>query len=190
MVLLLKFALAASAIIGLVPSLAAAITGRQTWVPGTQNNTREFYLSMVVTDGYRTYEGWTIETYHTGAGQADPVFTPNATSRAFLNGTNLQFDVNLYPFSLNAFASDTSYSRWEPTTITAGYGSGSFYNDGPDGIQVDNSEHDGWIVCEWYHGDNAPQLFQMIKFFDNVGLNPFTDIPATCSRVLLIPQWI
>jgi hypothetical protein len=40
--------------------------------------------------------------------------------------------------------------------MTAGYGSGSFYNDEPNGIQVDNSEHDGWIVCEWYHGDNAP----------------------------------
>jgi hypothetical protein len=61
MILLLKFALEASAIIGLVSSLAADITGRQTWVPGTQNNTREFYLSMVVTDGYRTYEGWTSE---------------------------------------------------------------------------------------------------------------------------------
>ena len=61
MVLLLKFALAASAIIGLVPSLAAAVTGRQTWVPGTQNNTREFYLSMVVTNGYITYEGRTSE---------------------------------------------------------------------------------------------------------------------------------
>lgn len=121
---------------------------------------------------------------------ADPVFTPNATSRAFLNGTNLQFDVDPYPFSLNAFPSDTNYARWESTTITAGFGSGSFYNDGANGIQVDNPEHDGWIVCEWYHGENLPQLFQMIKGFDDVGLNPYTDIPATCSRVLLIPQWI
>ena len=78
------------------------------------------------------------------------------------------------------------WPRWEPTTITAGYGSGSFYNDGASGIQVDNPEHDGWIVCEWYHGTNAPQLFQMVKGFDG---NAF-DIPATCSRVLLIPQWI
>ncbi|PMD39367.1 hypothetical protein L207DRAFT_489150 [Hyaloscypha variabilis F] len=171
-------------------SLPSDIKGRQTWVPGRQNNTQEFYISMVVTNGCRTYEGWTIETYHTGAGMADPVFTPNATSRAFLNGTNLQFDVNSYPFSLDAFPSDTNYARWESTSITAGFGSGSFYNDGPNGIQVDNPEHDGWIVCEWYHGDNAPQLFQMIEGFDDVGLNPDTDIPATCSRALLIPQWI
>jgi hypothetical protein len=61
MALLVNFALAASAIIGLASSLAADITGRQTWVPGTQNNTREFYLSMVVTHGCRAYEGWTSE---------------------------------------------------------------------------------------------------------------------------------
>jgi hypothetical protein len=59
MAFLLKLALAASAIIGLASSLPADIAGRQTWVPGTQNNTREFYISMVVTDGRRTYEGWT-----------------------------------------------------------------------------------------------------------------------------------
>jgi len=187
---ILRLAVAASAIIGLASSLPADLAERQTWVPGTQNNTREFYISMVVTDGPATYEGWTIETYHTGAGLADPVFVPTPTSRAFLNDTNLQFDVNPYPFSLNAFPSDTNYARWEPTTITSGFGSGFFYDDGPNGIQVNNTEHDGWIVCEWYHDDNAPQLFQMIKGFDDVGLNPYTDIPATCSRVLLIPQWI
>jgi len=83
-----------------------------------------------------------------------------------------------------------------PTTITSGFGSGSFYNDGTNGITGDNAEHDGWvsiprtllikqiawtppslqIVCEWYHGINAPQLFQMIKASDD----PSTDIPATC----------
>lgn len=56
---LLKLALASSAIIGLVSSLLVDAVGRQAWVPGIQNNTQEFYLSMVVTDGLRTYAGWT-----------------------------------------------------------------------------------------------------------------------------------
>lgn len=131
-----------------------------------------------------------VETYHTGAGLADPVFSPTPTSRAFLNGTNLQFDVDAYPFSMNAFPSDTNYGRWEPVTLSSGYGSGDFVNEASAGIQVNDPEADGWIVCEWNHGDNAPQLFQMIKGFDDVGLNPYTDIPATCARVILFPQWI
>jgi len=129
-----------------------------------------------------------VETYHTGAGMADPVFTsdPSSKARAFLNGTNLQFDVNPYPFSLNAFPSDDNYARWEPTTITSGFGTGYFVNNGPDGIQVDNEEHGGWIVCEWYHGVNAPQLFQLIKGFDDDAY----DLPATCANVLLFPVYI
>ena len=58
MAALLKLALAASAIIGFASSLPADIAVGQTWVPGTQNNTREFYISMVVTHGSKTYEGW------------------------------------------------------------------------------------------------------------------------------------
>jgi hypothetical protein len=55
---LLMLALAAPAFIGFASS-STDIAGRQTWVPGTQNNTQEFYLSMVVTDGCKAYEGWT-----------------------------------------------------------------------------------------------------------------------------------
>ena len=56
---ILKLALAASAILGLASSLPTEVESRQTFVPGTLNNTREFYIQMVVTDGPRTYEGWT-----------------------------------------------------------------------------------------------------------------------------------
>lgn len=128
-----------------------------------------------------------VETYHTGAGLADPVFVSSpGGSRAFLNDTNLQFDVDAYPFATNAFPGDTNYARWEPVTIASGYGSGGFVNNGPDGIENNNVEFGGWIVCEWYHGINAPQLFQLIKGFDT---SPY-DIPSSCARVLLFPDYI
>jgi hypothetical protein len=122
---------------------------------------------------------------------ADPVFVASpGGSPAFLNGTNLQFDVGDFPFGTNAFPSDTNYARWEPVTMTSGYGSGYFVDNGPDGIEVNQEEFDGWIVCEWFHGDNAPQLFQMIKGFDSAsGLSAY-DVPSSCARVLLFPEYI
>jgi len=59
MAALLKLALAVSTLFGAASSLPSGIAERQTWAPGSQNNTQEFYISMVVTDGPRTYEGWT-----------------------------------------------------------------------------------------------------------------------------------
>ena len=60
-------------------------------------------------------------------------------------------------------------------------------DNGPEcGIEVDNEEFGGWIVCEWFHGINAPQLFQLIKGFDT---EP-TVIPSSCANVLLFPQFI
>jgi len=170
------------------PTLSAE-KRQESWVPGTLNNTQEFYIKMVVTDGDYTYEEWALEAYHTGAGEADPVFTNGTGSRAYLNGTNLQFDVSPYPFSINAFPSDTNYARWEPVTITSGYGSGTFINEGSAGFQNNNTEADGWVVCEWFHGQNAPQLFQMIAGFDGDGSAPY-QVPSSCARVLLFPEWI
>jgi hypothetical protein len=120
---------------------------------------------------------------------ADPVFVSDSPSRAFLNGTSLQFDVSPYAFGVDAVPSDDNYGRWEPVTISSGYGSGPWVNSGADGLQVDAEESDGWLVCEWYHGDNAPQLFQLIKGFDDVGTT-VGDVPSTCGPVLLIPEWI
>lgn len=147
---------------------------------------------MTVTDGLTKYNQWKLQAYHTGAGLADPVFAPTSDSgsRAYLNGTNLQFDVSPFPFSANGFPSDTNYARWEPITIASGYGSGAWVNNGPDGIEIDNDEFDGWLVCEWFHGCNAPQLFQMIKGFDSSAECTAYDIPSSCARVLLFPQWI
>lgn len=184
MVFISTLALAATTLLGIAS--ASPLSTRQTYVPGTQNNTQEFYIKMVVTDGLTKYEEYSLEAWHTGAGLADPVFVNTTGSRAFLNGTNLQFDVNQYPFSANGFPSDTNYARWEPIDITSGYGSGGWANAGPDGIVQTNEEFDGWLVCEWFHGTNAPQLFQMIKGFDGDAY----DIPSSCARVLLFPEFI
>ncbi|PMD19562.1 hypothetical protein NA56DRAFT_193831 [Hyaloscypha hepaticicola] len=155
MTALLKLALAASTIFGVASSLPADIAVRQTWVPGTQNNTQEFYISTAVINGLKTYDGWEVVTFHTGAGLADPVFAPApGGSRAFLYGMNLQFDVYQGPFSLTAYSFDTNEARWAPTAISTGSGLSSFYNNGMNGIQVNNLLHDGWIVCEWYHYNN------------------------------------
>jgi hypothetical protein len=181
-----NLALAASTLLGLTVAAPAAQESRQTFTPGTLNNTQEFYLKMVVTDGPTTYQEYALETYHTGAGMADPVFTNSTGSPAFLNGTNLQFDANAYPFAANGFPSDTNYARWEPVTITSGYGSGGWLNNGSAGIVQDNEEFDGWLVCEWFHGVNAPQLFQMIKGFDGDAY----DFSCSCSRVVLLPEYI
>jgi hypothetical protein len=101
---------------------------------------------------------------------ADPIFVLGMGSRAYLNGTQLQFDESPYPFSANSFPSDTNYAGWEPITITAGYGSGPWVNNGPNGIPLNQEEHDGWIACEWFHGMNQPQLFQMIR--GSIGRGP------------------
>jgi len=144
---------------------------------------------MFVTDGDTTYTDYALEAWHTGAGTADPVFVQGAGTPAYLNGTQLQFDQSPFPLSANALPSDTNYARWEPVTISAGYGSGAWKNGGSAGLYIDDPEHDGWVVCEWVHGQNAPQLFQMIKGFDGTGTEPF-EVPSSCARVVLLPEFI
>lgn len=184
MVFIHTFALAASTLLGLATA-APTLPTRQAWTPGTLNNTQEFIIHMAVTDGSTKYQEYSLEAYHTGAGLADPVFTNGTGSPAFLNGTNLQFDVSPFPFSVNAEPGDTNYARWEPVTIASGYGSGGFLNNGSAGIVSDNPEFGGWLVCEWFHGINAPQLFQLIEGFD---ADPYV-FPDTCSRVVLLPEF-
>ncbi|PQE32020.1 hypothetical protein CJF32_00001630 [Rutstroemia sp. NJR-2017a WRK4] len=197
MVSIRNLALAASTIIGFASAKPVVSKRQDAWAPGTLNNTREFYLHMQITDtsdnDFYKYNGWVLQAYHTGAGIADPVFVDGKTtpgSRMYYNGSALQFDVSPYPFSINAFPSDTNYARWEPVTISAGYGSGDFVNEGSAGFQNKEEEADGWLVCEWFHGDNAPQLFQMIKGFDQGPTKGPYDVPKSCARVLLFPDWI
>lgn len=76
---------------------------------------------------------------------ADPVFFPtvDSASRSFLNGTNLQFDASPYPFAANGAPGDTNYARWEPITVTAGYGQGVFAIDAQSGIVTTDEEFGG-----------------------------------------------
>ncbi|TVY45193.1 hypothetical protein LOCC1_G004580 [Lachnellula occidentalis] len=186
MVSLRNLALAASAIIGLTTAAPTTETRQAAYTPGTQNNTQEFYLHMTVTDGDTKYNGWSLEAWHTGAGFADPVFVNGTGTPAFLNGTHLQFDQNPYAFSALGSPSDTNYARWEPVGIQSGYGTGAWKSNGSDGWVVDAEEFGGWLVCEWFHGINAPQLFQLISGFD---AEPYT-IPSSCARVLLFAVYI
>jgi len=53
------------------------------------------------------------------------------------------------------------------------------------GLTLTDEEFGGWLVCEWFHGVNLPQLFVLIDGFDS----PKGDYPATCAEVLLRPQY-
>jgi hypothetical protein len=57
MVSIRNLALAASSIISLASAAPAEVAARQ-FTAGTQNNTREFYITMQVTSGLETYNGW------------------------------------------------------------------------------------------------------------------------------------
>jgi len=196
------------------------LDGRQTnFTPGTLNNTQEFYITLSIGSGLSKYNGWQsmspfrsslhlsrsrsliqpVEAYHTGAGLGDPVFVPpyptnssSGGSRAYLNSTNLQFDVGPYPFSANGSPGDTNYARWEPVTISAGYGSAGFeIFEAGKGIVQTNEEFDGWLVCEWYHGVNLPQLFQLIRGFDEIaaGGEAAGMFPCSCARAVLTASY-
>ncbi|KAH6662588.1 hypothetical protein B0J14DRAFT_286263 [Halenospora varia] len=166
---------------------------RQTWTPGTQNTTQEFYIKLQAYTGPTKYNGWSLQASHTGAGLADPIFVSGQGTRSFLNGTNLQFDVNQYAFSAQGLPSDLNYARWEPVSIAAGYGNGEWLLQGTKGISggkltLGDEEHDGWVVCEWFHGINAPQLFRYIKGFDGTEEQK-NELPSSCSRADLIVEY-
>ncbi|KAH8680023.1 hypothetical protein BGZ60DRAFT_242246 [Tricladium varicosporioides] len=168
-------------------------TARQTWTPGIQNTTQEFYIKLNAYTGVAKYNRWSLQATHTGAGLADPIFVSGQGTRSFLNGTNLQFDVNQYAFSAQGLPSDVNYARWEPLSIAAGYGSGNWLLQGTKGVSggklvLSDEEHDGWVVCEWFHGINAPQLFQYIKGFDGTEEQK-NKLPSSCSRADLVIEY-
>jgi hypothetical protein len=64
MVSIRQLALAASTLLTLISAAPTTqgIQERQTYVPGTQNNTQEFYIKMLVTDGNTKYNEYSCMT--------------------------------------------------------------------------------------------------------------------------------
>lgn len=79
-----SLALAATTLFGLTAAAPAATAARDTatYVPGTLNNTREFYIKMETIAGSTKYNGYTMEAYHTGAGtySTHPIFRSSPLS--------------------------------------------------------------------------------------------------------------
>ncbi|KKK18533.1 hypothetical protein P175DRAFT_0502430 [Aspergillus ochraceoroseus IBT 24754] len=119
--------------------------------------------------------------FHTGAGFNDAVLTPSVdtASKAFLNGTQVQFQYGTtFPWGLQPVG-NTNYAAWEPVEINVGYGqSGFFFNS--TGLQwSEQFGFGGWLVCDWYH--NAPQLFYVYRY-------EVAHYPASCSEVNVLPE--
>lgn len=62
MVSIRNLALVASSILSFASAAPALDKRQDAWVPGTLNNTQEFYLHMIVTDGDYTHESWVCKS--------------------------------------------------------------------------------------------------------------------------------
>lgn len=58
MVAMRSLTLLAFVLLGFTAAVPTQHEARQTWVPGTLNNTQEFYIRMTVTDGPTKYNNW------------------------------------------------------------------------------------------------------------------------------------
>ncbi|RDL33333.1 uncharacterized protein BP5553_08772 [Venustampulla echinocandica] len=76
---------------------------------------------MFVTSGHKTYDGWSLKAWHTGAAQADPDFVHNRGDSACLSSSKLILDIG-YPGALLADPQDINYGRWESVYISARQG--------------------------------------------------------------------
>ncbi len=62
---------------------------------------------------------------------------------------------------------------------------------GEQGLElvIDTEEWDGWLVCEWYHGYDMPQLFELVTGFDKGGGFGPDNFPVTCARARLFADY-
>lgn len=144
------------------------------------NTTREYYLKTQLAPGQpkkTRFANLYLESYHTGAGENDAVFTATkaAASKGFLNATSVKrpngkyfseqlFDLGSdFPYGLVVDTTANFYSSWEPVRVNAGGSPGGYFFNAT-GLQWNTSpsqpaetEFGGWMVCEWWH--EAPQLF-------------------------------
>ncbi|KAE8152172.1 hypothetical protein BDV25DRAFT_151450 [Aspergillus avenaceus] len=143
----------------------------------TRNSTSNFHLKTTGADN-ENHNNLCVYGYHTGAGFNDAVLTSDVgtASPAFLNGTNVQFDLDTpFPWGLYMIA-QSNYASWEPVEINTGYGSSDFSVKDGNLQWPEDQGFGGWLVCDWYH--NAPQLFYLWKYYKPT-------IPSSCSKVQL-----
>ncbi|KAH8703451.1 hypothetical protein BGW36DRAFT_369363 [Talaromyces proteolyticus] len=140
----------------------------------------EFRIKTVSSSASKN--GLYVESYHTGAGLADPVLTTSTANagKFYLNNTYLQQDIGQefsYGFELGGA---TNYAGWEFVEVNAGQGVPGFVVQNGN-IVWNSTESTGWLACDWWHG--APQLFWSVAYEN------FTR-PISCSTVSLTQEFI
>lgn len=165
--------------------------------------TKKFHLKT--SSNSDSHNNLYVYAYHTGAGLNDAVLSANAddASKAFVNGTNVQFDLGTpFPWGVNMVGA-TNYggksplypdcafgilrglricanggerAAWQGVQINTGYGTSGFELDNAHLKWSEKNGFGGWLVCDWVH--NAPQLFYLYEPMK-------ADVPSSCSEVEL-----
>lgn len=84
--------------------LASAVTASPLLSRADQTTTKDFHLKTSSASNNDAHNNLYIYAYHTGAGLNDAVLSSNAddASKAFVNGTHLQFDLGTpFPWGVN-----------------------------------------------------------------------------------------
>ena len=167
-------------------ALATAVLAQQPLNTTQFNTTREFLLKILVKPNQASncavFDNLYLTSYHTAAGQSDPVFTNESSSARpfFLTFTNVTGFERIYyetgndfPWTLNLPVTGF-YDGWQPVWMqavadakVAGDGlspieaaaavneNGLEWSTAP-GVEHGHNEFSGWLVCDWAHG--MPQL--------------------------------
>ncbi|KAJ5099374.1 hypothetical protein N7532_006375 [Penicillium argentinense] len=180
-------------------STLALLVATATATP-VARSTKEFHLK---TSGAQNeaHNDLYLQTYHTGAGLNDAVFTKGSdkASPVYFNGTQALVDLQSeFPWGIVA-TGDTNYAgkyhgsrpdlemyalitfdglAWEPVEINAGGGSNGFAIKEGKFVWSEQNGFGGWLACDWYHG--VPQLFYLNRFYN-------ATIPSNCDKVDLKP---
>ncbi|MCJ1440264.1 MAG: hypothetical protein MMC23_000747 [Stictis urceolatum] len=174
--------------------LATSLAASTLALPSTSSYPKQsapFYIKAVKTDSSGlAINGQYLESYHTGAGLADPCFSPDKNTKFIFNGTSLVQDIgNGVQLGMIAYTGDANYARWEPVSIEGGQGSMNWVDNGSKGIGLTGDAgkvFGGWVVCQWYHGQNVPQLFVGVKGFTGSNSPSVPNLPVSCANVKLV----
>jgi hypothetical protein len=154
--------------------------------------------------------------YHTGAGLNDAVLTPDVdtASKAFMNGTNVQFDFNtnfpwgLYPIGVTNYAGVSLYLRfvsgtvtdllaaWQFVELNVGHGAGDF-SVNSTGLQWSEQKgFGGWLgkLIPQPHTIPIADHSLVCDWYHNAPQLFYiyryytAELPASCSRVKLLTE--